>query len=450
MCLGNGVETCNSTGAVGDGGCLREPGLVENLVCTGSCSPGPTTPCSGNGVETCQAKRGRGEARRWRAWTRRAYGTDVSTGSCAPGQTTCSGTSVESCQANGNVERGEKTACTTGVANAAATCSGGVCGFACIGGYANCSGACVNEQTDNGNCGGCGTTCTTALDLLGGGVHSHGAPRGAATPPVAPARRRARAATARATRSARAGSARWSRGTTMCRAGRAFLGDRRGDRWLLVRPPGQRDPRGVHGDVRLFAEQFQPRVVFARPTRYRSRHLHDPGVRLVLHRRYVDRHLRTDGAAHPRSRDDPHAAGGHSGRPCVSGPDDGGRLRADPHRRQPGHPRGVWRRDDSGSHRRQRAGGHPGRRRDDLLGGCGRRRSTGPPPLRERAPARRAAGAEASRWLAAGATTPRIRPRRQPRDVHRQYRGRRERARQQLRGAAASAAAPEARARTAT
>jgi hypothetical protein len=45
------------------------------------------------------------------------------------------------------------------VANATATCSSGVCGYACNTNYTGCSGACVNEQTDPNNCGLCGHVC---------------------------------------------------------------------------------------------------------------------------------------------------------------------------------------------------------------------------------------------------------------------------------------------------
>jgi hypothetical protein len=53
-------------------------------------------------------------------------------------------------------------ACTTSVGHAQPVCVGSGCTFACDTGYAACGGACVNEQTDNGNCGACGKVCSGA------------------------------------------------------------------------------------------------------------------------------------------------------------------------------------------------------------------------------------------------------------------------------------------------
>ena len=48
-------------------------------------------------------------------------------------------------------------------ANATSTCDGMTCGFACSAGYSVCSGACVNTSSAIDNCGACGTVCTTAI-----------------------------------------------------------------------------------------------------------------------------------------------------------------------------------------------------------------------------------------------------------------------------------------------
>jgi hypothetical protein len=51
------------------------------------------------------------------------------------------------------------------VGNATPTCSTSTCGFACKSGYTLCNGACVNEQTDKNNCGGCGSSHACSNNL---------------------------------------------------------------------------------------------------------------------------------------------------------------------------------------------------------------------------------------------------------------------------------------------
>jgi sulfatase modifying factor 1 len=84
---------------------------------------------------------------------------------------------VQTCSAGG--EWGRVIACTTGVANASPLCaSGGVCGFDCDAGYSQCLAACVNEQSDDKHCGGCGGAyaCAAGKKCVGG----------ACTPPTPP------------------------------------------------------------------------------------------------------------------------------------------------------------------------------------------------------------------------------------------------------------------------
>jgi hypothetical protein len=49
-------------------------------------------------------------------------------------------------------------------------CQSSSCTFACNTNYTACNGACVNEQTDKNNCGGCGTghVCGTGLSCQSG------------------------------------------------------------------------------------------------------------------------------------------------------------------------------------------------------------------------------------------------------------------------------------------
>ena len=124
--------------------------------------PGATQ-CSGNGLETCQSS---GTWSAAAACTNQTCLGGACTGVCAPGQTACLGNGLETCQSNGTWS--SATTCTTGVTNAIGTCSTGMCTYACNGGYGACSGACVDEETDNANCGACAHSCGTGGSCVAG------------------------------------------------------------------------------------------------------------------------------------------------------------------------------------------------------------------------------------------------------------------------------------------
>ena len=80
-------------------------------------------------------------------------------------------------------------ACSTSVSHATAACVDSGCTFTCSSGYTACGGACVNEQTDDNNCGGCGFVCPSGTTCGGGqctttSKASYSCPTTLATAPV--------------------------------------------------------------------------------------------------------------------------------------------------------------------------------------------------------------------------------------------------------------------------
>jgi len=75
---------------------------------------------------------------------------------CPGGTHDCSGT----CASDSSTASCGTTSCTPcpAPANGTATCNGSSCGISCNAGFSPCGDACVDE-TQNGNCGGCGITC---------------------------------------------------------------------------------------------------------------------------------------------------------------------------------------------------------------------------------------------------------------------------------------------------
>ncbi len=84
-----------------------------------------------------------------------------------------SGTTTSSCGSCGKV-------CSSAPANAQPACVSGACSFACDTGFTACNAACVDEQTDGSNCGGCGAAhaCAGGTTCQGGVCAAPACPKG--------------------------------------------------------------------------------------------------------------------------------------------------------------------------------------------------------------------------------------------------------------------------------
>ena len=137
MCTGSNPVTCTASDQCHSAGtcdtttgACSNPAVMNGNACTG------TNKCFGS--YTCQGGTCTGAS----PVTCPAPGTCHVLGTCDPTSGACS---------NPNAMDG------TGCATGGMTCQGGVC--QCPAGTTNCSGTCVNEQTDASNCGACGQKC---------------------------------------------------------------------------------------------------------------------------------------------------------------------------------------------------------------------------------------------------------------------------------------------------
>jgi hypothetical protein len=167
-CVGNGVETCDDTGAWGAAtACPAATPICNGAGACGVCTDG-STQCAAGGVQTCVSG----------AWlapvpcSGQACSMGVCTGTCAPNAMQCSGNSVQTCDATGHWS-----STVTSCGNQA--CVMGACAGVCSPGSSQCSGgvetcstmgqwsapqACGARQTCTGGGSAGAATCTCNTD----------------------------------------------------------------------------------------------------------------------------------------------------------------------------------------------------------------------------------------------------------------------------------------------
>lgn len=166
-CVPNDARNCGNCGTTCSGNTPICEGTGSTRSCTSACASG-LTPCGTSCVDTKSDSSNCGGCGPSFVCS---GGKTCQSGQCkcqAGSTHDCSGTcmtntSVSSCGMSCSV-------CPSGPTNGHATCDGAFCGTACNASYTPCAGACVNEQLDNSNCGGCGASfaCATGKTCASG------------------------------------------------------------------------------------------------------------------------------------------------------------------------------------------------------------------------------------------------------------------------------------------
>ena len=167
-------NNCGGCGITCDASQTCQAGVCSAPVCTA-----PMANCDGLGATGCEVDTSNTAAHCGAC--NHACGFPNAAADCVAGActfTVCNtgygdidGVASNGCEVNFNTDPlhcgGQNRACTV-PANGSATCTAGVCGVACAGGFTLCGGACVDATTSAHHCGACGNACAAGQACTAG------------------------------------------------------------------------------------------------------------------------------------------------------------------------------------------------------------------------------------------------------------------------------------------